>query len=40
MASPAGNVNVLQQVMASLGDFDQYFGIMPGKKTVVPSPSP
>ena len=38
-ASLAGNAGVLQQLMASLGDFDQYFEIMPGTKAVVPAPS-
>jgi alkyl sulfatase BDS1-like metallo-beta-lactamase superfamily hydrolase len=39
-ASLAGNADVLQRLMASLGDFDQYFEIMPGTKVVVPAPSP
>ena len=34
-ASLAGNTDVLKQLMGSLGDFDQYFEIMPGTKTVV-----
>jgi alkyl sulfatase BDS1-like metallo-beta-lactamase superfamily hydrolase len=39
-ASLVGNADVLQQLMASLGAFDQYFEIMPGTKTLVPAPSP
>jgi hypothetical protein len=39
LATLAGNVHVLQQVMASFGDFEQYFEIMPGTKSVVPAPS-
>jgi len=39
LATLAGNANVLQQVMASFGDFEQYFEIMPGTKSVVPAPS-
>jgi hypothetical protein len=30
---------VLQQLMACLADFDQYFEIMPGTKAVVATPS-
>ncbi len=40
-ASLAGNADVLKRLMASLGDFDQYFEIMPGTKAVVPvAPAP
>jgi len=35
-----GNPQVLQQLMACLGDFDQYFEIMPGTKAAVVAPSP
>jgi alkyl sulfatase BDS1-like metallo-beta-lactamase superfamily hydrolase len=38
-ASLAGNADVLKQLMASLGDFDQYFEIMPGTKAIVATPS-
>ena len=34
-----GNPQVLQQLMACLSDFDQYFEIMPGTKAVVAAPS-
>lgn len=34
-ASLQGNPQVLQQLMACLSDFDQYFEIMPGTKAVV-----
>jgi len=39
LASLAGNADVLKQLMASLGDFDQYFEIMPGTKAIVATPS-
>ena len=39
-ASLQGNPQVLQQLMACLTDFDQYFEIMPGTKAVVPAASP
>jgi alkyl sulfatase BDS1-like metallo-beta-lactamase superfamily hydrolase len=40
-ATLQGNPQVLQQLMACLGDFDQYFEIMPGTKApVVPPSSP
>jgi alkyl sulfatase BDS1-like metallo-beta-lactamase superfamily hydrolase len=38
-ASLQGNPQVLQQLMACLVDFDQYFEIMPGTKAVVAAPS-
>jgi alkyl sulfatase BDS1-like metallo-beta-lactamase superfamily hydrolase len=38
-ASLQGNPQVLQQLMACLSDFDQYFEIMPGTKAVVAAPS-
>jgi alkyl sulfatase BDS1-like metallo-beta-lactamase superfamily hydrolase len=38
-ASLQGNPQVLQRLMACLADFDQYFEIMPGTKTVVAAPS-
>ena len=38
-ASLQGNPQVLQQLMACLADFDQYFEIMPGTKAVVATPS-
>ena len=37
-ASLAGNADVLKQLMGSLGEFDQYFEIMPGTKAFVPAP--
>jgi alkyl sulfatase BDS1-like metallo-beta-lactamase superfamily hydrolase len=39
-ASLQGNPRVLQQLMACLTDFDQYFEIMPGTRAVVAAPSP
>jgi alkyl sulfatase BDS1-like metallo-beta-lactamase superfamily hydrolase len=38
-ATLQGNPQVLQQLMACLTDFDQYFEIMPGTKAVVAAPS-
>jgi len=38
-ASLQGNPPVLQQLMACLADFDQYFEIMPGTRAVVTAPS-
>ncbi|MEY2918931.1 MAG: hypothetical protein RL261_236, partial [Pseudomonadota bacterium] len=38
-ATLQGNPQVLQQLMACLADFDQYFEIMPGTKTVAAPPS-
>ncbi len=35
-----GNALVLQQLMACLVDFDQYFEIMPGTKLAIAAPSP
>ena len=39
LATLQGNPQVLQQLMACLVDFDQFFEIMPGTKAVVASPS-
>ena len=37
-ATLQGNPQVLQQLMACLADFDQYFEIMPGTKAVAAAP--